>query len=89
MSREVGPTGHPRCPHCQNSLNNSEIQSKPQLIRCAECKNVFEVPKFRCDFPNCNKYAESVIVNRGRLLCKYHEFLLIKAGDTSYGLRKF
>src|SRR5690349_38966 len=40
----VGPTGHPKCPKCGNSLQNEEPHGSPGLLRCATCKEIFQKP---------------------------------------------
>lgn len=44
ISKGIGPCNTPKCPKCQNSLQNESPCDRPDLIRCATCKTLFRPP---------------------------------------------
>ena len=38
-------SGSYRCPKCTNSLQNAPVWGETDLMRCATCKTVFQVPQ--------------------------------------------
>lgn len=40
-STTLGPCGDSQCPYCRNSSQNVSPADRPDLMRCASCKNLF------------------------------------------------